>query len=1073
MLAPGESQLTIGRNQQSNKGNSPLRIVKVAVFSASILLLIAFGVLTLGYLTAPTWIKKFAEDKISTLTGGHLVELGDVSLILNITSLNPSVRVKSANISDVFGLSSLELTEIQIDLNLLKALSGELKANSISVGSAQINADFYETALNSLFLTTDNRFSQQFNLFELWAASSVNELEVHQIEATLNIQETNRILNMTDGNFIVVNNASGIDVSGMIYLGQSSDTKTVLSTSFQMPTDFQEISIGVELQGVNPKYYSSLFALPKWMETVDLPIDIQLIFESESGVFQYIQWWAEGQSSNTTIVENNSIPHINSFVARGNYQLLSNRLQLDEAKFISSVGDIVTSGYIDIYTETSGIHYAEGRLDIIDALPKKWAWLFEDGRSVSGNIDFHFDFNSNDLEIVQLVVNADETTIITAGQLDFAESSWKTALEFQFDAVSRDNLIGRWGGDIKNWLNDRLIKGHLVSGSGGIIFYPKTESHFISNFEFADVTLEFIENYPPLMNAYGFGIIENDSITLVVEAGSIEDRAGHHVNVEGSTILFQDITTKRPSSTVNLVVQGEIKSFVNLLDHKPLSLFSRTETSKDIATGVVSGKGIFEFPIEADLSIKDVQFSALVNASQVRTQQFQGGVFESDNIVVEVNNETIKVWGDGQFKGVPINGNWDYQFDNESPTSPIIGTIVLSSESIERFDFLLPLNIFNGTQNAEFSLQFLDVESPSFEIKINASSSVFGTSLFHTNVNEDIQIFIGGELGKPIKLNRISLVGNQYELQGEATLNQDGSVDNAEFDIVKFSDWFNARLIYDNDSEYAVTINSGSINLAKAEKIKSGQQQLGRIDKPLRIEFDEVQLMPQAKLTDVKGTVEVDGELRGQFVAKMNQQTDVRISLMVDELASSILFNSDDAGSLLRSANILDNLYGGEIAARITSVEGGSQHQILLQINDTRAQQLPVLGEILNIASIIGLLDQLNGDGILFSEVQAEILIDGDRIEFKQAFASGPSLGLTLEGMVDQGRNYIDLKGVITPFNVANEILLLTPLRAFGLDKGDGVGAISYYMRGAAENPITGVKPLTALTPGIFKKIFN
>ena len=129
----------------------------------------------------------------------------------------------------------------------------------------------------------------------------------------------------------------------------------------------------------------------------------------------------------------------------------------------------------------------------------------------------------------------------------------------------------------------------------------------------------------------------------------------------------------------------------------------------------------------------------------------------------------------------------------------------------------------------------------------------------------------------------------------------------------------------------------------------------------------------------------------------------------------------------------------------------------------------------LSLASLRGLTDTLSGEGVLFSRIEAPITIGGGRYVIDGGRARGPALGLTVNGWIGTDGQGIDLNGVLVPSFGVNSMLGNIP--GFGQlfvgREGEGVFSITYSVAGTLEKAQVAVNPLSAVTPGILRRIFE
>ncbi len=128
---------------------------------------------------------------------------------------------------------------------------------------------------------------------------------------------------------------------------------------------------------------------------------------------------------------------------------------------------------------------------------------------------------------------------------------------------------------------------------------------------------------------------------------------------------------------------------------------------------------------------------------------------------------------------------------------------------------------------------------------------------------------------------------------------------------------------------------------------------------------------------------------------------------------------------------------------------------------------------LLNAISVVGLLQQLEGEGIHFSTVEGQFKLRQNGVKLEKISAVGPSMGMTLDGWYDSARKSVNFEGVVTPLYAVNGLFerIFGPL--MGRRKGEGMFSFTYKMQGPAATPKVSVNPLSILTPGAFREIFR
>ncbi len=250
-------------------------------------------------------------------------------------------------------------------------------------------------------------------------------------------------------------------------------------------------------------------------------------------------------------------------------------------------------------------------------------------------------------------------------------------------------------------------------------------------------------------------------------------------------------------------------------------------------------------------------------------------------------------------------------------------------------------------------------------------------------------------------------------------------------------------------------------------------------DIPLDFIFSDIVLTFKKNkfLDSLKGEIRSLEGLRGYTKAKLSPKSNIEILISPNKNnGTNLVVSGNDAGELLRRGKYYKNGYGGIFKASIF-YENRMKISGSLQIEDFRLRNAPVLAQIISSASIIGLLDNLNGNGLLFTKIEGSFDYEDGELTLNEGVAVGPSLGLTMAGYERYGKkqNIVNVNGVVSPVYIINGVVKAIPLigKLLGGEKGEGVFGVSYKVQGNSSNPRVLVNPLSILTPGVFRRIFK
>ena len=329
------------------------------------------------------------------------------------------------------------------------------------------------------------------------------------------------------------------------------------------------------------------------------------------------------------------------------------------------------------------------------------------------------------------------------------------------------------------------------------------------------------------------------------------------------------------------------------------------------------------------------------------------------------------------------------------------------------------------------------------------------------------ELRIAGRLGQTPDIEALQLTAPGLRLAGSIALNADGSLERVRIDRLRRADWLDIPVDLVGQGKgnpLQVVLGGGSLDMRRAEFGASGGGQPGP---PMQVRLDRLQITDTIFLTDVAGTFDTAKGMDGSFRARLNGGTPVQGRLLPQGGRSAVRVVSDDAGGVLRSAGLVKQVVGGNLSLTLLPVGSGGAFDGQLKVGDVRIKDAPAIAALLNAVSVVGLVNELNGDGIYFDDVEASFRLTPNSLVLTQASAVGASMGLSMDGIYALDDGMIDMQGVISPVYLFNGIgSLLTR-------KGEGLIGFNYRLTGPAKKPAVSVNPLSALTPGMFREIFR
>jgi hypothetical protein len=155
--------------------------------------------------------------------------------------------------------------------------------------------------------------------------------------------------------------------------------------------------------------------------------------------------------------------------------------------------------------------------------------------------------------------------------------------------------------------------------------------------------------------------------------------------------------------------------------------------------------------------------------------------------------------------------------------------------------------------------------------------------------------------------------------------------------------------------------------------------------------------------------------------------------------------------------------------------DAANDYEGAVDIKEFRLVNQPFLARLFSAGSLVGFGNLLEGGGIEVDHLKVPFSANNGVLAIHTARATGPAIGISAEGYIDRPKNEIALKGTLVPLFGLNSVLGYIPFVGNLLisKPGEGIIGMTYTVSGNADEPKISVNPLSLVTPGIFRRIFE
>ncbi|MBH88052.1 MAG: hypothetical protein CMJ12_02715 [Pelagibacterales bacterium] len=384
-----------------------------------------------------------------------------------------------------------------------------------------------------------------------------------------------------------------------------------------------------------------------------------------------------------------------------------------------------------------------------------------------------------------------------------------------------------------------------------------------------------------------------------------------------------------------------------------------------------------------------------------------------------------------------------------------------------------------GKSFLECSIIYLEIKNYNCNLNLMNTSFSIPFLNYKKNMKKDAKLNITGDLKKGIKFDKINFKYNSVDniIEGYLllpTVNSGYLVNFNKFILNKNNLNLGAHF-YNN--ELILDLYSGTLDLNSFIENNSNLKNLlniyinGKVEKIFIKDF----FINNATISYKDNKKEKLFNLKGNYYSDENiifnyKNTDNLNILSYD-------FKASNAGKFFELLNYKSEIKEGILSSQgfIGNLDDDNSIMGTLSIDNFKVMKAPLFAELLLAASFTGLFELLNNEGIEFEQFDAQFTGKNNIFNIIKSRAYGFSLGLTGAGNINYTKKIIDLSGSIIPAYKINSLLNNVPLlgQLLTAKEDEGLFAINYDANGPWQKPKIIVNPLSLLTPGIIRNIFN
>jgi AsmA-like C-terminal region/Protein of unknown function len=700
-------------------------------------------------------------------------------------------------------------------------------------------------------------------------------------------------------------------------------------------------------------------------------------------------------------------------------------------------------------------------------------------------------FNHFNLSLFDLSLNGDAALYLPADGKD-AEAPL-LRLDAQSDGqISPAQILKLWPVDFafggRDWIRRNVLSGRLHTLNLEVRLPQRAlNARHLDNdmlrlsFLFDEANAHYVNAMTPLRDGEGAGVLLGNRFDLKMDRAKLLE-----LDLTDAFVEIPRLSPKGVTANFGGHATGSLRDVVKLLDEKPLEFVSKYGLSPER----ISGQGELDFtvsrPMRVLVPIRKVRFSAAGSFEDIRVVGLIAGQ-DLSGVVADFSADPdgMKVSGKGKLGKVPGSFVWQERFFPVDEPRTRLNIDVVTDEQV--FDDLgIPTRLF--------------IDGP---MGIHVTTTGEGMNIRSAELAADLTqarlMSPGGDWEKPtgqegsarFKVTRSDDGGYEikdfeartegFVLSGDLSIAAKGGVQRARISRARMEGLFDLTAKLDRNADGAFVLEGHAASMDARGFVRGLTREASTdfgIALDANITFARALASDALTLTDgVLKFKRAEQDIESlDFTADTPNGTARFVVSKNEDGKRQLMGRTDDAGLVIEALFGASSVKGGVLQLDGVLGDGKSEHTKLeLSMQDFKLVNVPVMAKMLTLGSLTGIANTMSGEGIGFKNLVAPLEFDTGTINIGASRATGPALGITVTGSVDLIEKTMNLSGALAPAYSINSALGNIPVLGDVLvsRKGEGLFGLSYKVQGPYEALQVFVNPLSALTPGVLRRIFE
>ena len=645
--------------------------------------------------------------------------------------------------------------------------------------------------------------------------------------------------------------------------------------------------------------------------------------------------------------------------------------------------------------------------------------------------------------------------------------------------------------EVHEWITERVERGtlqrldiavnapvHTLARGGPPIPDEGLSINFFAN----GLTIRPVDEIPSVRDADMKGRVSGRTVNVTVGQGAVDTPAGRKLAISDFVFEVPDLAPKPAPTRVRFRLDGPVPAAAEILQSERLRDFGESLIDPNSSKGTVSAVVTLGMPLKNALTKADTTYSVNLDLGALAVDKLaMNQKLEASALKVVADNQGYRVKGDVKIGGQPAA--LDYRKTSEGDADVRLAAVLddaararlgvdLGSSVSGAIPIKLSGRITSGDGDSRFGVE-ADLTAARIDNLLPGWTKVAGKA---TKVTFNV-------VQKPqgTRFEDILIEGNGALIKGTLEIDDKNEIVSVAFPTFAPSEGDKANLKADRAPDGTLKVvmrgevfdGRGFIKGAMSGRDPTAKEKSKSFDIDIDAKlgalagfYGEALRSVDLKLSRRSGLIKAFS-----LSGKLGRDTSLIGDLRGRAQGREVMYvETADAGAFFRFTDTYAKMNGGRMwLALDPPTADSSPQEVLLNVRDFTVRGEPALERVV-----------ANGppgtqQGVPFSAMRAEFTRQAGQLRVKDGVLRGPTIGATIEGNIDYAANQVRMSGTFVPLYGLNNMFGQIPIVGLFLGGGsnEGLIGVTYEVVGTPGAPVLRVNPISAMAPGVFRKIFD